>query len=153
MRADARSLLDRLGRSDFAYKEFADRFSDLELWPLFEALLKDPRFYQPELAAGSGVASEALAPTSIAAARPAEPTRPDEQLAPPELMQEPVAARVRSPEPVRAVEPPRLPASESLADLFSRYENDSSVGPEGRTGQDVRAMLRRLSELDKRGEL
>lgn len=153
MRADARSLLDRLGRSDFAYKEFADRFSDLELWPLFEALLKDPRLYQPELTAVPGVSGEVVAPTSIAAARPAEPTRLAEPLPAPEPMPEPFAARVRSPEPVRAVEAPRAPASESLADLFSRYENDSSVGPEGRTGQDVRAMLRRLSELDKRGEL
>lgn len=45
MRIDARNLLARLGKSDFAYKEFADRFSDLELWPLLEALLKDPRLF------------------------------------------------------------------------------------------------------------
>lgn len=43
MRIDARNLLDRLGRSDFSYKEFEDRFTDLELWPILEALLRDPR--------------------------------------------------------------------------------------------------------------
>jgi hypothetical protein len=43
MRIDARNLLDRLGRSDFNYKEFEDRFTDLELWPILEALLRDPR--------------------------------------------------------------------------------------------------------------
>lgn len=43
MRIDARNLLDRLGRSDFSYKEFEDRFTDLELWPIMEALLRDPR--------------------------------------------------------------------------------------------------------------
>ncbi|MFK4873218.1 hypothetical protein [Novosphingobium sp. ZW T3_23] len=43
MRIDARNLLDRLGRNEFAYKEFEDRFSDLELWPILEALLRDPR--------------------------------------------------------------------------------------------------------------
>ena len=45
MRVDARNLLARLGKSDFAYREFADRFSDLEMWPLFEALLKDARLF------------------------------------------------------------------------------------------------------------
>lgn len=43
MRADVRNLLDRLGKSDFAYKEFTDRFGDLQLWPIFELMLKDPR--------------------------------------------------------------------------------------------------------------
>lgn len=41
MRQDARSLLDRLGRTEFRYQEFADPFADMELWPIFEALLKD----------------------------------------------------------------------------------------------------------------
>lgn len=43
MRADAKALLDRLGRSDFKYREFVDRFTDLESWPIFEAVLKDSR--------------------------------------------------------------------------------------------------------------
>ena len=45
MRLDVKNLLARLGKNDFAYKEFEDRFSDLELWPIYEALLKDPRLY------------------------------------------------------------------------------------------------------------
>lgn len=132
MRADARTLLDRLGRSDFAYKEFADRFSDLELWPLFEALLKDPRVFQQETIANSepGIVAEAVSAPGIAAARPA-------------------GSAPRSPVP------PVLPPSgtQSLADLFSRYEAESGAAPQARPGQDVRAMLKRLSDLDERGEL
>lgn len=131
MRADARTLLDRLGRSDFAYKEFADRFSDLELWPLFEALLKDPRVFQQETVANSepGIAAEAVSAPGIAAARPAG-TAP------------------------RSPVPPVLPSStQSLADLFNRYEAASAAAPQPPQGQDVRAMLRRLSDMDERGEL
>ncbi|WP_226017347.1 hypothetical protein [Novosphingobium sp. FKTRR1] len=43
MRADAKALLDRLGKSDFKYREFVDRFADLESWPIFEAVLRDSR--------------------------------------------------------------------------------------------------------------
>ena len=128
MRADARSLLERLGRSDFAYKEFADRFSDLELWPLFEALLKDPRIFQQdttEAAAQQSVSVEPVFAPGIAAARPAEPG--------------PAAQRAAD--------------VESLAGLFARYEAAADSAPQGRPAQDVRAMLRRLSELDARGEL
>ena len=45
MRLDVKNLLARLGKNEFAYKEFEDRFSDLELWPILEALLKDPRLH------------------------------------------------------------------------------------------------------------
>ena len=129
MRADARSLLDRLGRGDFAYKEFADRFSDLELWPLFEALLKDPRLFQQE------TAPEAVPAPGIAAARPAEPSG-------------------RSPAPIPASPSRSGPAgSETLADLFNRYESEAGTPPQARQGQDVRAMLRRLSDLDAQGKL
>lgn len=41
MRQDARSLLERLGRKEFRYQEFDDPFADMELWPIFEALLRD----------------------------------------------------------------------------------------------------------------
>lgn len=128
MRADARSLLDRLGRSDFAYKEFADRFSDLELWPLFEALLKDPRVFQQDAApvATEHHRAEPVQASGIAAARPADPSR-----------------RTASAE-----------ASASLSDLFNRYEAATGEAPPPpRQGQDVRAMLRRLSDLGDRGEL
>lgn len=43
MRQDARSLLEKLSRKEFAYKEFADPFADMELWPIFTALLTDER--------------------------------------------------------------------------------------------------------------
>lgn len=43
MRQDARSLLERLNRQDFRYREFPDQFADMELWPLFQALLTDER--------------------------------------------------------------------------------------------------------------
>lgn len=128
MRADARSLLDRLGRGDFAYKEFADRFSDLELWPLFEALLKDPRIFQQDVAEAGAAQTPSAEPSpipNIAAARPVE--------------RMPVAPR-----PVEV---------DSLAGLFARYEAETDGAPQGRPAQDVRAMLRRLSELDARGEL
>jgi len=137
MRADARTLLDRLGRSDFAYKEFADRFSDLELWPLFEALLKDPRVFQQEALANSdpGVVAEPVSAPGIAAARPA-------------------GAAPRSPVPPALPSGVLSPGTQSLADLFSRYEAESgAAAAPARPGQDVRAMLRRMSELDERGAL
>ncbi|MBB3859988.1 hypothetical protein GGQ88_001249 [Novosphingobium hassiacum] len=45
MRSDVKSLLDRLNQSQFRYKEFADRFSDLETWPIFEAVIRDSRVF------------------------------------------------------------------------------------------------------------
>lgn len=147
MRADARSLLDRLGRSDFAYKEFADRFSDLELWPLFEALLKDPRLFQQEQAAAVG--ETFVAPAAVPVMTPgiagARPAGPSERAAP----QTPSTATATA---------TAAPGKESLADLFSRYEAGSGTAPPRQghgpsQGQDVRAMLRRLSDLDAQGKL
>jgi hypothetical protein len=43
MRSDAANLLNRLGQNNFRYQEFRDNFADMELWPLFEALIRDPR--------------------------------------------------------------------------------------------------------------
>lgn len=43
MRTDTTSLLQRLGQRDFRYREFYDAFADMELWPIFEALLADER--------------------------------------------------------------------------------------------------------------
>ncbi|EGD59980.1 hypothetical protein Y88_1854 [Novosphingobium nitrogenifigens DSM 19370] len=43
MRSDAANLLSRLGQGKFKYQEFRDNFADMELWPLFEALIRDPR--------------------------------------------------------------------------------------------------------------
>ncbi len=43
MRADVDSLLNRMGRKEFRYREFSDSFADMELWPIFEAVLTDER--------------------------------------------------------------------------------------------------------------
>src|SRR3546814_15039807 len=43
MRRDARKLLEKLNRRDFAYREFEDRFSETELWPIFAAVLGDQK--------------------------------------------------------------------------------------------------------------
>lgn len=115
MRIDARNLLDRLGRNDFAYKEFEDRFTELELWPILEALLRDPRLQAIDEA-------DKLPP-------PSAQTAPDEPL-----------------------------STEPLSALFSRYGRAPAAptGASERRGaqpQDVRAMLRHLSDLGSRGEI
>ena len=43
MRRDVTALLEKLGRGDFRYQQFADPIADLEPWPLFAALLADER--------------------------------------------------------------------------------------------------------------
>ena len=43
MRRDVTALLEKLGRGDFRYRQFADPIADLEPWPLFAALLADER--------------------------------------------------------------------------------------------------------------
>jgi len=40
-------LLEKLSRQDFQYRQFEDQYADMELWPIFEALLKDPRIVPP----------------------------------------------------------------------------------------------------------
>ncbi|KPF91383.1 hypothetical protein IP81_10660 [Novosphingobium sp. AAP83] len=46
MRADVKTLFDRLGKTDFQYHDFGDRFTEVETWPVFEAILRDPRVQQ-----------------------------------------------------------------------------------------------------------
>ena len=43
MRSDASSLLSKLNQGTLVYRQFDDPLADLELWPVFEALLSDPR--------------------------------------------------------------------------------------------------------------
>lgn len=138
MRVDASNLLNRLGRQDFSYKEFEDRFTELELWPMLEALLKDPRLLELDGAAASGPASPSPESLPHAHAPAAEFTAtPPRPAAPP------------APEPV---------ATDSIGALFRRYEGPNAAAapappaPAG-SGQDVRAMLRHLSELGSRGEI
>ena len=59
MRSDARKLFEKLNKREFRYREFDDSFPDLELWPIFEALLRDTRV----------VGTEAI-PTSAPSGRP-----------------------------------------------------------------------------------
>jgi hypothetical protein len=117
MRIDARNLLDRLGKNDFAYKEFEDRFTELELWPILEALLRDPRLQAIDQ-------SENVQPEPIASAAQAEAAG----------------------------------HAEPLSAMFSRYGGETSAPTatpaDRRTApQDVRAMLRHLSDLGSRGEI
>lgn len=56
MRSDAANLLSRLGQSKFKYREFGDSFADMELWPLFEALIRDERI------SGSAALAQAASP-------------------------------------------------------------------------------------------
>ncbi|MFZ3483711.1 hypothetical protein [Sphingomonas sp. 3-13AW] len=43
MRQDAKTLLDRLDRHYLEYRDFTAAAEEIELWPLFQALLRDPR--------------------------------------------------------------------------------------------------------------
>jgi hypothetical protein len=70
MRSDAANLLSRLGQNSFKYKEFRDNFADMELWPLFEALIRDPRISGEAKEPGHGFREEA-APVRRASADPA----------------------------------------------------------------------------------
>lgn len=116
MRIDAKNLLDRLGRNDFAYREFEDRFSDLELWPILEALLRDPRLQS--------------------AGQTHEPKTNDADLIATEVV-------------------PTPSIDNSNASMFSRYGHSASAADapvERRATQDVRMMLRNLSNSGSQGD-
>lgn len=83
MRSDASSLLNKLNQGTLAYRQFDDPLADLELWPVFEALLSDLRViegrrsrieereYQFQQARAHGSAGAAAAPSAVP--RPAAP--------------------------------------------------------------------------------
>ena len=72
MRSDAANLLARLGRKDFRYREFTDNFADMELWPIFEALLTDDRVVGKPISALAARSVEDVMPVAKApAAKPA----------------------------------------------------------------------------------
>ncbi|WP_395397229.1 hypothetical protein WBP07_31635 [Novosphingobium sp. BL-8A] len=129
MRIDARNLLDRLGRSDFAYKEFEDRFTDLELWPIMEALLRDPRLQ----ALDPALRQKAQAVNTPSAERSApDPTG--------EPSAEPLKALFsRYEQDVSpAVEPevsPASPPSPNVRGLLRRLSGQDGTGTEGQ-GED-----------------
>ena len=126
MRTDVAILLERLGKRDFHYQEFADRFADVELWPLFETLIRDPRILNAE-------APEA---TPLAASTPQAPAVPTRS-APTHSAPAPVAAAPV--ENAAAPTPPSAPAD--LAALFARYG-----GAPDDTPSDVHALLQKLAQ-------
>lgn len=127
MRKDVAILLERLGKREFQYQEFADRFADVELWPLFETLIRDPRILTAE-------APEAAAPAAAPAApTPQAPAQPD--------------ASARAEKALTAPTPP-LSAPADLAALFARYGG----APED-TPSDVHALLQKLAQQFEQGKL
>lgn len=142
MRVDAKALLDRLGKSDFTYREFADRFSELELWPLFEALLRDERLAQLDGAVDPAVGTADPAVGAAAAGTGA------------------ARGQAGDGAPHPAAHQPS--AHQPFAALFSRYEAGQSPAGRGPGApptpselppQDVRMLLRQLAELQRKGEL
>lgn len=123
MRTDVAILLERLGKREFHYQEFADRFADVELWPLFETLIRDPRILTPTAAQATEPAA-AAAPKASAAPAPSAPQAEKAPLAP----------------------APTAPAD--LAALFARYG-----GAPEETPSDVHALLQKLAQQLEQGKL
>lgn len=133
MRKDVANLLAKLGKREFHYQEFADRFSDVELWPLFETLINDPRILQAPPAqdnAEDAVTANA-APLPVAAA----------------------ASAVADAAPVHPVHAethePAAPASKDLSNLFARYGGQNAEDAPA----DVHALLQKLAQQIEQGKL
>jgi hypothetical protein len=124
MRSDAANLLSRLGQTKFRYQEFSDSFADMELWPLFEALIRDPRISGATGFADRAAAGDIVDATDFGAGRAPTPA--------------PMA-----PGTVPAVSAPRP------AGLFGRYQPATDVDAR----QDVRSLLSQLSDRVAAGEL
>ncbi|GHD02050.1 hypothetical protein GCM10019060_36960 [Novosphingobium pokkalii] len=115
--------MERLGKSDFRYREFVDRFADLESWPIFEALLKDPRIMpQDELPA-------------MEAAEPGDSVR----------QPAPRAQPTAQPRVVPVVSPKPAPQPEAAPSLFGRYGRPERA-------QNIRSLLQRLSDAVEGGD-
>lgn len=119
MRRDARKLLDKLSRKDFRYREFTDAFSETELWPIFENLLRDERIVGEDQAA--------LAHR----ARPAQPTV---------SLSEPAA-------PLPAPAPPPAASEARPSQFFERYQTPPPSQGD-RMNVDLRDFFGRFAELD-----
>lgn len=126
MRTDVANLLERLGKREFQYQEFADRFADVELWPLFETLIRDPRILTTEPAQ----IAEVAAPTPQVAAAPV------------------ATATVIEPAPIDRTPVP-VSAPGDLAALFARYGGGTSDDTPG----DVHALLQKLAQQLEQGKL
>jgi len=126
MRTDVAILLERLGKRDFHYQEFADRFADVELWPLFETLIRDPRILAPDATEAAPLA--ASTPAISGASTP----------------QAPAAAQAEK----ALIAPAGTQAPADLASLFARYGG----APED-TPSDVHALLQKLAQQLEQGKL
>jgi len=159
MRADARVLLERLGKSDFRYREFVDRFADLESWPIFEALLKDPRIMPQEemYAIEAAEPGDSLRqPAPRAQAPLAEPAPRKAHVpashAPASDAPAPVvpAAPAVPVNPVAGVAPAPVTtigegAGGGVSSLFGRYGRPERA-------QNIRSLLQRLSDAVEGGD-
>ena len=134
MRKDVANLLQRLGRRDFQYQEFADRFTEVELWPIFETLIRDPRILtmEPQAAAGPTMARPGTAVADVVMPAPrAETEEP--------AVQTPATAA-----------PAPAPAGGERPSLFARYGGGKRE--EDVTG-DVRTLLHHLAQQIEQGKL
>lgn len=89
MRQDARTLLNRLELNEFDYRDFSDPFLTIEPWPLFEALVSDPRIIPKSTAqvsrpssdsdrtAGRGAAEKQASIMAHYGKRPDQPPAPE----------------------------------------------------------------------------
>lgn len=130
MRKDVVKLLAKLGRREFRYQEFADRFSDVELWPLFETLIHDPRI----LTAPPDADHAEAAVTANATANAAPQSAP--------------RITTQAPEPSPVPTPPQSGAKD-LSNLFARYGGHGSED----TPADVHALLQKLAQQIEQGKL
>ncbi|WP_121114904.1 hypothetical protein [Croceibacterium ferulae] len=102
IRNDVSSLLDRIGRHDLRYREFGDPLGDMEMWPIFEALLQDRRIVgEAPSALDQRRRSQAVQQRMVAAPLPADPTPPPPPppRSQPPLSVAPQAQPVQSPSP------------------------------------------------------
>lgn len=122
MRTDTTSLLQRLGQRDFRYREFYDAFADMELWPIFEALLADERVVGKPM-------------SLLAKKEAAMPVEEGRRVTAPPIVPPTVSAPSQSPP--------------QGSGLFTRYA-DHAPTPE-RPGEDLRGFLKNLSSRNHGG--
>ena len=129
MRKDVANLLERLGRRDFQYQEFADRFTEVELWPIFEALIRDPRILTLNPHDASDLPAARGEAATAASSHAATPSAPDAAS----------AARIRG-----------IAPGTNLATLFARYGGGTM---DDAAPRDVGAMLKHLAQQIEQGKL
>lgn len=98
IRNDVSSLLDRIGRHDLRYREFGDPLGDMEMWPIFEALLQDRRIVgEAPTALDQRRRSQAVQQRMVAA-----PLRTDDPPPPPLAAAHPPHRTAQAPAPAPA---------------------------------------------------